>query len=154
MTLMGCVLISSEHVETLIDAAMEDVKNGMGIRLFDLAGVFNSIAEAQDEPFLHVIPQAVGGFGSALMTSRTMVALPMLPEPMRQRLSSVVKTAVETAMKSLKTIKTELCSKKEVDHKELMYAIGELFRQAGILMKESQAISPRRSGSSSSAGDE
>jgi hypothetical protein len=147
---MGHVLITSEHIENLIDATIEDVKNGMGIRLYDLAGVFNSVAEAQDDPFLHVIPQAVGGFGSALMNSRAIVALPVLPDPMRQRLGNMVKNAVDEATESLKTIKAELCSEKEINHKELMHAVGELFRQAGILLKESRAISARRRGSSPS----
>jgi hypothetical protein len=144
MIKMGCLLISSDQVGNLIDVVLEDVANGMGIRLYDLAGVLDSIAEAQEDPVLHVFPQAVGGFASALLNSRKLVALPMLPDPMRQRLNSIIKTAVQQSVKSLKTIKDELCSKDDPNHKELMHAIGVLFRQTGILIKESRAISSRR----------
>lgn len=141
---MGCLLISSEHVAKLIDKVIEDLDNGMGFRLYDLASVLDSIAVAKDDPMLHIVPQAVGGFGSTLVNARAIVALPMLPEPMRQRLGRITKTAVEKAKESLNTIKEELCSKDEPDHKDLMNAIGVLFKQAGILLKEVQAVSSRR----------
>jgi hypothetical protein len=151
---MGCLLISSEHVANLIDKAIEDTNNGLGFRLYDLASVLDSIAEAQDQPILHVVPQAVGGFGNTLVNARAIVALPVLPEPMRQRINALIKISVEDATTSLKTIKDELCSKDDPEYKTLMNAIGVLFKQAGILLKESRAVSSRRQPHSSMGFEE
>lgn len=141
---MGCLAISSKHVANLIDNVIEDAKNGVGFRFYDLAGVLDAIAEAQDEPTLHVLPQAVGGFGNVLIISRSLIALPVLPNPMRTRLTTLINTAVDEAISSLHTIKEQLCMKENPDHKTLMNAIGVLFKQGNILAKESRVISSRR----------
>jgi hypothetical protein len=141
---MGCLLISSKHVESLIDTVIEDTKKGMGFRLYDLAGLLESIAEAQDDPILHVLPQAIGGFGNILVTSRSLIALPMLPDPLRTHLTAMINASVKEAVSSLDTIRKELCVKDEPDHKMLMSALGGLFKQSTILAKECRSVSPRR----------
>jgi hypothetical protein len=145
---MGCLAISSEHVANFIDKVVEDAKNGMGFRFYDLACVLDAIAEAQDDPTLHVLPQAVRGFGN-LITSRALIALPVLPDPIRTHLTALINTAVDEAVSSLNINKEQLCLNHDPDHKTLMKAIGSLFKQGNILAKESRAISSRRQASPS-----
>lgn len=144
---MGCLLISSQHMETLIDKVIEDAQNGMGSKLYDLASVLECIAEAQNDPVLHVLPQAIGGFGGLLVTSRQLIAIPVLPESMRTHLTSTINTAVSETTKALTAIKEELCLKDNPDHKILMNAIGEIYKHATILAKETRAMSRRQSSS-------
>ncbi len=128
----------------LLDKAIDDMQNGLGSRLMDLAHVVAAVAEAQNDSFLHVLPNAIGGFASELISARALVAIPMLPDPVRKRLSSQITVAVSEATSSLNSIKQELCSREAMDHKTVMDAVGKLFEQATILAKEQRVVIPRR----------
>jgi hypothetical protein len=138
------LLISSEHIAGLLDKAIDDMQNGVGSRLMDLANVVASVAEAQNDSFLHVLPHAIGGFASELISARALVAIPMLPDTVRKRLGSQITVAVTEATSSLNSVKQELCSKDSMDHKAVMDAVGRLFEQATILAKEQRVVMPRR----------
>ena len=129
---------------SLFERAIDDTQNGFGSRLMDLASVVDSGAEAQNDSVLHVLPHAIGGFASELMSARSLIAIPVLPDPVRKRLNSLVNVAVDEAVTSLKCVEEELCSKDSVDHETLMKAVGKLFEQATILGKEQRASIPRR----------
>ena len=150
------LLISSDHLSKLITKATDDMKGGGGTSLLDLAGVMASVAEAQDQPILHALPHAIGGYGSELLSARSVVALPVLPEPIRTRLTATITKSVEEATSSLNVVREQLCDKKsgEVEYGKLMVAVGGLFQQATILAKQGRVIGmPRGHRSSSSSED-
>lgn len=101
-------LISSDNLGNLIDRCTNDLRNGLGTRLFDLASMMQSIAEANDDSVLFVLPQAIGGFANELLKSRSLITIPVLPEEIRKAQTSVVNIAVEQATKSLVVIKGQL----------------------------------------------
>lgn len=150
------LLINSEHLSQLITKATEDMKNGGGMTLLDLAGVMQSVAEAQDQPILHVLPHAIGGFASELLSTRSVISLPVLPEPIRTRMNATIMKSVEEATASLNVVKEQLCDKKDgdVEYGKLMVAVGGLFKQATLLAKQERAIGvPHRHRSSSVSED-
>ena len=144
MNKTGRLLISSDHMANLFQKAIDDTQNGFGSRLLDLASVVDSVAEAQNDSVLHVLPHAIGGFASELMSARSLISVPVLPDPVRKRLNSLINIAVDEAVSSLNCVKDELCTKDSVDHQTLMKATGKLFEQATILAKEQRASMPRR----------
>lgn len=135
--------ISSNHVSNLIDKTIEDMRNGTGTTLYDLAGVISSCAEAQDDPILHVLPHAIGGYGQELIGARSLVSLPVLPDPIRNRLQAMITTSVDEGVSSLKIVKEQLCSDNEVDYRKLMKAAGMLLKQATMLAKQQRTMMPR-----------
>jgi len=137
-------LISSEHLSKLIDQCKDDLKNGLGNKIYEVAGVLQAVAQANNDPVFYVIPQAVGGFGQQLISSRALTFVPVLPPETRTKLNSAVSNAVEAACESMETIKKELCQSEDIDHQALMNAIGQLYKHATILAGQRGALTPSR----------
>ena len=124
--------VSLENLSNLIDQCVAGLRNGDGNKLFDLAGVFNSIAECNSEAYLSIIPQGIGSFYSELMAGKSLTIVPVLPEEIRTAHKKVVDVATEQAIKALGEIKTQFCSD-NTDYEKLMKSIGIFFQQASTL---------------------
>jgi hypothetical protein len=129
----------------IIDKCRSDLKNGAGSSsLYDLASMIQAIAESCNELVLFTIPQGVGGFANELRDSRAMITIPVLPDDIRQSQAALVKKAVDEAIKSLDTLKQQLCINDNIDYKELMTAAGTLFKWASDLRSERREVTPSR----------
>lgn len=137
---MTTPIISSENLTNLIDQCVADLRSGDGSKLYDLAGVFNSIAECNSEAYLSIIPQGIGSFYSELMAGKSLTIVPVLPEEMRNSHKKVVDVAVEQAIKALEEIKIQFCNS-STDYEKLMKSIGIFFQQAGTLSSKRRQFS-------------
>lgn len=142
-------LITTDHLCKLFDECIDDLKNGMGTRLIHLASVIQSIAETSDESFYFSLPQAIGGLGNAIVTSRSMIMLPVLPEPLRQRVSTLITNSVNEVSKSLEEIKCELCIKENPDYAILIRAMGTIHKSGYRLLEQRHQLIPSTSSQTS-----
>jgi hypothetical protein len=145
-------LITTDDLCKLFDECIDDLKNGMGTRLTHLASVIQSVAESTSEPFYFSLPQAIGGFGNAIVASRSMIMLPVLPEPIRQRISTLIANSVNEVSTSLEEIKCELCVKENPDYAILMRAMGTIHKNGYKLIEQKTELIPTPS--SQTSGEE
>ena len=140
-TLTSKPIISSESLSNLIDQCVSELHNGQGNKLFELAGVLNSIAECNVAPYLFIFPQGVGAFSTELIRSNSLITIPVLPEKVRESHGKLVSVATEQAIKALEIIKNQLCKDDAIDYEKLMGSVGIFFQQASVLSNERRQFS-------------
>lgn len=118
-------IFTNEHLAKLIDGCIEDLEDG-GSKLFDLAQLFNCIAEATGNLVYNAFVPLLGSFGGEIVTSRPFVTLPILPEPTRKKFQVVFNEAVSGCKEALKILKTELCEKESMDPNHVLKALSIL----------------------------
>ena len=136
--------ITIENLSNLIEQCTNDLRNNQSGRLFNLANVLSSIADCNDKAYLFVLPQCIGSFAIELKTSNSLITIPVLPENIRTTHSKTVQVATEQAIKSLDTIKIQLCVEDNPNFDMLINAVGVLLQQANILQNEKIQFSPQQ----------
>jgi len=134
--------INSDNLANIIDQCISELSNGQSNRLYDLAGVLNSLAECNSAPHLYIFPQGVGAFSTELMRSNSLITIPVLPDKVRQSHGKLVTVAIAQSKKALEIIKSQFCDDKANDYEKLMEAVGVLFQQASILSGARRQIAP------------
>ena len=110
--------ITLENLSNIIDQCISDLRKGDGNKLYDLAGVFNSIAECNSESYLFVFPQGVGAFTNELLGAKSLTLIPVLSEETRTAHQTVIDSAIEKTTTALEEIKTQFCSE-STDYEKL-----------------------------------
>jgi hypothetical protein len=134
-------LISSNDLANLIAQCSNDLRNGQGNKLLDLAGVMNAIADCNNKPYLSIFPQGIGGFATELMRSNSILSIPVLPEDVRATHSKIVKSATEQAITALEEMKQQLCNGEVTDYQKLMESLGIFFQQASAMSGQRRQFS-------------
>ena len=129
-------IISSKDLSNIIDQCTNDLRNGKGSKLFDLAGVMNAIADCNPSPYLRIFPQGIGHFSTELLRSHSLTTIPVLPEQVRESHVKLANIASEQGIKALESMKKQLCNDDVTDYQELMESVGIFFQQASILNSE------------------
>jgi hypothetical protein len=127
----------------LINECTSDLRNGLGRRLYDLASMIDSVAECQSDSYLHILPSSIGYFAQQILASRSMIMIPVLPDEIRAKHTSLVNVAAEQGIKSLEEIKRQLCDNENIDYKKLMESAGALTRHGSKLNSERRSLTPR-----------
>ena len=129
-------IISSKDLGNIFEQCTNDLRNGNGGKLLDLAGVMNAIADCNNFPYLHIFPQGIGALSTEFLHSHSVTTIPVLPEQMRESHVKLLNVATEQAIKALDVMKEQLCDNDTIDYAKLMDAVGIFFQQAGILSRD------------------
>lgn len=136
------IFIDSNNLGKKFAEAGDDLKNGTGSKLYELAGILDSIARVTGDPIFFTLPQALGGFSNVVMQSRKMVTIPMLPKELRDRLSTTIGIFIVDAMTQIDRIGMELAKNPNGNPEIIIDAIGRLHMQTSKLHQERGAIMP------------
>jgi hypothetical protein len=137
------VFVDSTNLSKAFDDALSDLENGTGTKLYDLAGILQSIAEVADDPLFYILPQAIGSFADEVLQSRQLVAIPVLPKETRDRQSGLISQCISKAVEQIKAIEDELVGD-SMNSERILKALGIVWKQSMILHSERRAIMPRK----------
>lgn len=131
-------------MSNLIDECVLDLKNGVGSRLADLSLLTHTLAQATERPEYYVMPQILGRFGNEVGLFHSLVDTPMLEQKSRETFRKILDTSVDEVVKSLKTIKQEICQKKtNIDCRSIIEALATVEKNAYLLFKNRTALVER-----------
>lgn len=120
---MADSLLTKAHLSDLLDECAEELNSGVGSKLNDLAQVFHSLAQARDDSISWALPQSIGTFAGEVTQFQSLVALPILIEPIRSKCKAVLDNAVKDGTEALKIIRKQLCEENNPDCEAIIKAM-------------------------------
>lgn len=135
------VIVDTQNLITLCDKCIEALRqNSDGSPIMDLALFLNVVGEATENFIFEAVHQPLGYLGNELVLFFPFVAVPVLPNPLRDEYRKTFEQAVETTAKCIEELKYELCISEKVNCQKILEACGKLINLRTILSDKRRRV--------------